>query len=1180
MPANRLATNVVRSLFIVTLLLLSCASAWAATGGSISGTVTDQSGAVIPDVTVAALNLDTTVQQSTKTNGGGFYAFTFLPVGRYEIEILREGFKPYKRTGLVIDVNTELRADAALTMGEQSAEVIVSDSGVHVETESTQVGELVTGTVMTTVALNGRSYTDLLALQPGIVPLATQQPNSIVMAGATVAIAPSGDLNPGNQSISGQREDANGYMVNGGDVKELMNGGTLIVPDLDSIAEFRILTNNFDAQYGNYSGGIVNVVTKSGTNQLHGSGFEFLRNTVLDARNYFSPERGFFRQNQFGWTVGGPISEGKVFFFADYQGTRTDQGIDTGLISVPSVAERTGDLNDQAGSLTGTVGGPYLASLLTQKLRYSVSANEPYYTPGCTPSTCVFPGAVIPEQVWSEPAKHLLQYIPRPNTGDSTFSTGSEGQQVRDDKTSFRVDGNSGRWGQLSAYYFFDDFKLNNPYPTGQGGASVPGFNALNLGRAQVINLGETKTLGLSAVNEIHFSFMRSANNVGQPAGGVGPSLASQGFVTGVGTPGIVPLAPSIEGVENTIFNSFVVGTPITNLQQANNTFSVIDNFSRVLGNHTLKAGFELSLEQVNVNPNPTFNGSFLFSGTETGLDFADFLIGVSTNYNQADSQHYYGRHKYAAGFVQDSWRIKPSLALNYGLRWELMQYWSEKYNQIPTFHLGEQSKVYPTAPVGILYPTDPGVRNTLVPGRSRFAPRLGLAYSPTRSDGILGKIAGGPGKTSIRTGYGIFFSVIQGNTIAFDEPQPPYGLSYTNNDTLFATPFITASNGAVHVNPFPLTFPPLNASVTHPNPSIDFSPFLPIAGMTAPPPGNTYPYSENYFLSIERQLSGDVLLSLGYVGSQAHHLLAVYSANPGNPAICLALSKPSEVAPASPTCGPSGEDTTYITASGRIVRGTRGPLGPAFSNDDYEGSVANSNYNSFQASLRHSGKSLDLMLGYTYSKSIDQASSLADILDPFNFDATRGISAFDLKHNLVATYEYQLPLEVLSSRVKVLTEGWTLSGITRASSGFPVTISTDLDNSLMGSLPNGVNNHSLDLPDFRSGRLRLNGNPRNGLPYFNTSLFSAPALGTFGDSRRRFFYGPGMFNTDLALLRSFHLSESKALQFRLEAFNIFNHTEFFGPAAANGDFSSALFGQVVKAAPPRLMQVALKIMF
>src|SRR5207302_4634041 len=321
-----------------------------------------------------------------------------------------------KRTGLVIDVNAALREDIALTMGEQSEEVVVSDTAVHVETESSQMGDVVTGTQITAVALNGRSFTDLLALQPGIVPMTTQQPESIVMAGASVAIAPSGVLNPGNQSIDGQREDANGFMVNGGDVKELMNGGTSIVPNLDSIAEFRILTNNFDAEYGNYSGGIINVVTKSGTNQWHGNGFEFLRNTALDARNFFSPEVATYRQNQFGGTMGGPVKKDKLFIFGDYQGTRTTQGIDTGNIEVPSRADRIGDLSDL--QLTGKVTGPCptittpdcLANILTKELDHTVSANEPYFFPACnstdasSPTGCVFPGAVIPQSVWSEPA--------------------------------------------------------------------------------------------------------------------------------------------------------------------------------------------------------------------------------------------------------------------------------------------------------------------------------------------------------------------------------------------------------------------------------------------------------------------------------------------------------------------------------------------------------------------------------------------------------------------------------------------------------------------------------------------------------------------------------------------------------------------------------------------------------
>jgi hypothetical protein len=1173
-------------LLLLLALLFSTGTILAAVGGSISGTIKDSTAAVIPGAMVTVTNVALRTEFKTTTDAKGYFSFPNLAVGRYDLVIELPGFKSQKKTGLVIDVNTALEVSAALELADVTQEVSVSTDlaaeAVQVDTVSTQLGEVVTGVEMTTVALNGRSFTDLLALQPGIVPMTTQQPNSIVMAGASVAIQPSGALNPGNQSISGQREDANGFLINGGDVKELMNGGTSIVPNLDAIHEFRVLTNNFDAEYGNYSGGVVNVVTKSGANQVHGSGFEFLRNTALDARNFFSPQRGFFRQNQFGGTIGGPIAKDKLFYFGDYQGTRTNQGIDTGLITVPTLLNRTGNLQDQADSLTGTVAGPYLANLLSQKLGYPVSANEHYYVPGCTLSSqCVFPNAIIPQRAWSEPAKHLLQYIPAPNIDDSTFSTANEGRKLRDDKGSFRVDANSTRWGSLSGYYYFDDYRLNNPYPSGQGGATVPGFGGLNLGRSQLMSLGQTKAFGSTSVNEIYFSFMRNANNVGQPSGGVGPSLASQGFVTGPGTAGIVPLAPQIEGIENVVFTAFVMGTPITNLRQANNTYSISDNWSKVVGTHSIKTGAQFSYEQVNVNPNPTFNGSFAFFGTETGLDFADFLVGVASNYNQADSQTFYGRHKYAAAFLQDSWKVKPSVTLNYGIRWDLMQYWSEKYNQIPTFVLGQQSKVYPTAPTSLVYPTDAGVPNTLVPQKNKFAPRIGIAYSPSKADGFLGKLIGGQGKTSIRAGFGLFYSVIQGNTIAIDEPQPPYGLSYTSSaPPLFATPFISAADGTQHVQPFPLKFPRLNATVKNANPGIDFSPFLPQAGMTAPTPGNTYPYNENYFVSIERQLASNLLFSVSYAGSQAHHLLLVYSANPGNPALCLALSDPQAVAAGTPTCGPFAEDLTYTTALGQVINGTRGPLGSNFHNDDYEGSIGNSNYNSLEASLRRTGTTLDFSVAYTFSKSIDQASSISDPVDPFNFRRTRALSAFDLRHNFVVNYQYQLPISRLLHGPHFLTDGWAISGITRISTGFPVTIHSDGDNSLMGSLPNGVNNQSLDRPDFTPGPLQINHDPRNGLPYFNTSLFTPNALGTPGTASRRSFYGPGLFNSDIALLKSFKYGESKQLQLRLETFNTFNHTQFFGPASVDGDIDSSSFGQVIRAAPPRLVQLGAKITF
>lgn len=1181
-----LRRNFARCVLILTLIPCLSIAAEAFVGGSITGTVKDPSGAVIPGATVTVKNVAQGTEIKTTTDRDGSYSFPSLAVGRYDLSIDANGFKGQKKAGLVIDVDTALEVTAALELKEVTSDVNVSVTAeadtIHVETISTQLGEVLSSTAMTSVALNGRSFTDLLALQPGIVPVTTQQPDSIVMAGVSVAISPSGGLNPGNQSISGQREDANGFMVNGGDVKELMNGGTTIVPNLDSIQEFRILTNNFDAEYGNYSGGIVNVVTKSGANTTHGNAFEFLRNTSLDARNFFSPERGFFRQNQFGGTLGGAVVKNKMFYFGDYQGTRNTESVDTGLISVPSISNRSGNFADTASSLSGSVISPYFANQLAGKLGYAVTSGEPYYTPGCTTNTqCVFPNAIIPQKVWAEPAKRLLQYIPTPNQGANSFSTASQSKILKDDKGSGRMDYITPKTGALSGYYYFDQYKLNNPYPSGQGGASVPGFSALNYGRSQLINLSQTKAYGGASVNEFHVSFMRSANTLGQPKGGLGVKLADQGFVTGPGSSGIVVLAPKIEGVENIVFGSFVMGMPVTDLTQANNTFVFNDNFSRVIGPHTFKAGFEFNYEQVNVNPDAEFNGSFAFLGSETGSDFADYLIGIGSNYNQADSMSYYGRHRYAAAFAQDSWRVRQGVTLNYGIRMDVMRYWYEKYNQIPTLVQGQQSKVFPDAPVGEVYPTDAGIPRTLVPGRNRFSPRIGLAYSPTQTDGWMRKLTGGPGNTSIRAGYGMFYSVIEGNTMAINEPQPPYGLSYTSpGPPIFATPFVNAADGSTHVQPFPLKFPSLNTSISNPTKGIDFSPFEPIAGMTTPNYKNTYPYNENYFLSIERQFGKNTLLTMGYAGAQAHHLLVIHSANPGDPALCLALSQPSAVKPGTPTCGPFSEDTQFIRANGTVVNGTRGPLGSAFSNDDYETSAGNSNYNSLQLSLRHSGKPVDFSLSYTYSKSMDNASSISDVVNPFNFNQTRGLSAYDLKHSFVATYQIPLPFGKLLHTGKGFVNGWTITGITRLSTGFPVTMETDGDNSLTGSIPNGVNNKSLDLPDQVAGNLNLNHNPRNGLEYFNTSLFSTNALGTTGTASRRSFYGPGMVNTDLSLARNFKISDSKTLEFRWETFNTFNHAQFFGAASVDGNVDSDLFGHVVKAQPPRLMQFALKLAF
>ena len=346
------------------------------------------------------------------------------------------------------------------------------------------------------------AITDLLALQSGVVPVTSLTSDTQQDVGVS-AFSPSGDLNPGTISINGQREFANSFVLNGSDVEEDVNMGTAIVPNLDSIAEFRILTSNFDAEYGEFSGGQINVVTKSGNNGFHGNAFEFLRNTNLDARNYFSPTRGAFDQNQFGGTVGGPIRKNKVFFFADYQGTRSTQGIDTGQIPVPSMQDRSGNLSDVASSLTGTVSGPNLAQLLTQKLGYGVTTGESYYFPGCTSAAqCVLPNAVIPQSAWSAPAANLLKYIPAPNNSNNTFSTSAYNQTLQDDKGAYRLDGTT-RWGMLSAYYFMDGWSQNSPYPVAQGGANVPGFNALNQGTRAVAGAGRYEDIRIDRCQRI-----------------------------------------------------------------------------------------------------------------------------------------------------------------------------------------------------------------------------------------------------------------------------------------------------------------------------------------------------------------------------------------------------------------------------------------------------------------------------------------------------------------------------------------------------------------------------------------------------------------------------------------------------------------------------------------------------
>lgn len=1158
-------------LALLGLVLMLTGIALADITASISGIVQDSSGAVLPGTEVVVTSSDTNIRTTVVTDAKGFYSFPALPVGTYSVAVTKSGFKGYLQSGLLLKVNDSVRVDVVLSIGDIQEKVTVAADTVRVETTSSQMGEVINEQKIESVPLNGRSYTDLLALQPGVSPVSSGLSGGMGGQFTSTGFAiqqVSGELNPGNLSVNGMREAANGFLLNGAPVQETAFSGTAAIPNLDSIEEFRILTNNFDAEYGNYAGGQVNVVTKSGTNAWHGSAFEFLRNTALDASQYVTsgppPGQALFRQNQFGGTFGGPIKHSKLFFFSDYQGTRYAQGANSNSAPVPSLAERGGDFSALAGQMTGSVQGSNWASQLSTTLGYGVSVGEPYYTSGCTSSTqCVFPAAQIPTAAFTTPSNNLLPYIPKPNgvnaVGQPTYSSVKIPNTLRDDKGSGRLDADT-HMGLLSGYYFFDDNTLFNPNPV------EPGFGNGSTGRVQVIDLADTKTISSSSVNEARLSYTRLKEIVNQPFGGIGA-----GILTQLGFTGIVPSVPAFAGVPQIGFNTFGIGSGASPLPIAENTYAILDNYTKIVGTHTFKFGGQFRYVQLQEN-NLGSNGSFSFNGSETGIDFADFLIGAPNSYGQGQSYPSRGRSRYIGAFAQDSWRARSDLTLNYGLRWDVSRPWSELHNEIQTIIPGEQSLVFPGSPTGWLFPGDPHVPSTLAPTRwNNFAPRVGLAYSPS-GHSSLDRITGGPGNFSLRAGWGLFYTTFEGATNFNEIGDAPFGYYYGSPaPPEFANPFINRGTGQNYGQRFPAPPPPFNVSPSNPDTSVNWLNLIPIGSSPAFYYQNVLPYAEDYELAIDRQLPSGMLLTIAYVGTQGHKLLSGEEANPGNQALCLQLQ--------SQGCAPFQESNVY-TVNGQTLYGTREPLNggtngtPYFTSDAYFKTIGISNYNSLQLTLRRARGRFSFLAGYTYSKAMDNSSGYGesvDVLDP----SRKALSAFNVTNNFVFSQTFRLPVDMISHNRAAA--GWMVSSITRFTTGEPVTLLETDDNSLLGTSGSGPIQLPIDTPDFTPGPLNFT-NPRSGQPYFNTSLFTPEPLGQLGTAPRRFFHGPGINNWDIAIEKDTKITETVNLQFRSEFFNAFNHTQFGQPDGKINDGPS--FGVVGSAGLPRIMQFALKLQF
>jgi len=1229
---------------VVVLVLIACGQVFAGVTASISGTVKDVSGAAVVGATVRATNVGTGIAITQSTNSQGFYSFQSLPLGKYTIEVQQKGFKTYRQTDITLDVNEARTVDATLQIGQMTEKIEVSADALHVETVSSQMGEVIEGKRITDVPLITRSYTDLLSLQPGVA--SAESPMTGAYAGPFISagFAPppvSGDLNAGAYSVNGMREAANGFIMNGMLVQELGYSAAGAVPNLDSIEEFRILTNNTDAEFGNYAGAQINVVTKSGTNHWHGNVFEFVRNTSLNARNYFDPVgvKGAYHQNQFGGTFGGPIVRDKVFFFADYQGNRWIQGQAHVVPNAPSAQMESGDFTGIAGSLTGAVNsdstGPNpWASQLSQLLGYTVNPGEHYYFTGCT-STDPVTGCVFGDPSGNPhlaPSKfnlisqNLLPYIlpADPATvqggGLGTFSTSSGKINLHDNKFSGRVDGNS-RFGLLTAYYFFDRFDRIDPYWPSNF-PLYPGFAIDSKGQTHTIQLGDVKTLSSAAVNEFRVGYFRLKTRFNLPLGGTSKSLSDLGFASGANRqPGIFPGTPSVEGIPEIDFNNFVIGVPSRPNELITNIYQVSDNFSKVFGTHTIKFGAQYHFNQLEESLSNVANGNFGFGSnfngqaSETGSDFVDFLIGAPSGYIQGQAFPSYGRSYYFGLYGQDSWRARPNLTVNFGLRYDVSAPFYEKFNEIQSIIPGEQSQIFKGSPAGWVFPGDKGVPRGLAPVRwNNLAPRIGFAYSFGGHEGAMGALLGKSGASSIRAGYTLSYASFEGATDFNEIGDAPFGDFTGQNETTFAAPFTNRAKGSSIPNFYPVAPPPKGVSPSHPAsgyPYDTLAQFLNAFGTIGSSPAFYYgarlPYAENYELSFQRQLTGADLLTLSYVGTQGHRLLSSKSANPGDPTLCMN----------TPGCGPTLESNffTYTNSSKQtvIVPGTRprlpgieltpaqavaglpagsSPIGTLlpdgnygvipFANDSYFVTAGKSSYNSLQLNFRHTSQRLQMLLGYTYSKSLDIASGYGEQVNPVNPNLSRGLSAWDQTHNFVTSYTYVLPIDRLGGP-KRLTNGWSISGVTTFSTGLPVTMVETDDHSLLGTAFGGPITLPVDTPNQVGPLHKFDPRQEQTLGgvtahyYFDPTVFVSSAIGSQGNTRRRFFHGPGINNWNMAFHKDTALTEQVNLQFRADFFNIFNHAQFATPL---GILPGAVGQVTATSLGSRVAQLSLKLNF
>jgi hypothetical protein len=1061
--------------------------------GVIEGTIADKSNSSVSNAHVTAKDLATGLTKQVVTDESGLFRLSPLPVGRYSLTVETPHFATLVEQPITVNVSETVRIDLQLEVASVQSNVTVISEAPLVDASTNTIGALVSGREILELPLNGRNFTQLGLLQAGAAPLTS----GLTSAG--------GPMRQGETyAVNGARPEQNMYLIDGAQNVNRMDGGYALKIPVDAIAEFRILTQTAPPEYGGTGGATTAVVTRSGGNEFHGTLYEFFRNDKLDTRNFFSSGVEPLKQNQFGGTVGGPIKRDRLFFFGYYEGFRNKQGLTTSSI-VPTAAERGGDFSDMGSPLIN-------------------------YAAGGT----VFPGNKLPATAFNPVALNVLQLYPQGNVSPSIYNTTVVGTNYYD-QGGGRVDFNASENDQLFVRYSYSGgYDIN---PVSVRGTTIPGFPTRDNLTTNTAEVSDIHTFSPAVTNSLRVAFLRYGFDFDRRLNQTPPSALGFAYnsasALGQGPPffnvaGYSPVGGAITGPRDSTQNSFQE-------QEA---------LSWTTGSHSIRFGAEFLRTQINMFQAIAPNAFFVFASTfPTNNAIANLLLGAPVTFYQGLGDFHRGLRDWSLGtYAQDEWRVTRRLTVNYGLRYEIVNPFTEIANRLNAFVPGVQSKVFPNAPEGLLFPGDPGIGAGIAHGDNAFMPRVGLAWDPT-----------GDGKWAIRSGYGIFydqFSNGPGTASQVAVSSLPWAQfnQYSGAGLNFSNPY------AGHTYPAPNTFV---------QPSTVF-------GMD---PTAHAPYVHEWNFSLERSLFNHYLLEVRYAGSKGTHLPRNIEANPA-------------------VYGPGA--TAQNADQRRVYAGCPLNGGPCtYSTIAEFADITNSTFESGQATLsRRYEKGLAFSASYWYSKSLDYLSSMNlagassqplagenDLAqNPFDLNAEHGPSLFDARQRFVASGSWEPHVaNDAPAAIRKIFGSWQLNVIATHNTPTPFTVYDSNNVSLQANSP--------PISGYPASRPNLIGNPNDG-PHTADDWINADAFqrlnpvtqaGQFGNAGRNIARGPAFTDFDTSLTRNFAISERLRLQFRAESFNVANHPNFGLPVA---DLNSTNFGQILTAAPPRLMQFALKLTF